>query len=200
MSYSLVLNRPRASETPETGGHRDIGENVFLAALPAEYQCYAFYYPGPMPDPPLENALRALGEQTGRNLFVNIGRLNDPAYGKITRLFDIKSTPVIVLTAVAPLAPAETDEGSVYVRLDSPGLLGSAERATRCVNEIFTLFIRGDIAEAVARGKSAKRTELVRSVAGVIGPALSSVWGLVADRDISVSVFEGKLELKRSGD
>ena len=200
MSYSLVLNRVVATESTEMGGHRDVGENVFLAELPRQYQCYAFYYPGAMPDQQLEKALRALGEHTGQNLFVNIGRLNDPAYGKITRLFGIKRTPAIVLTAVAPLAAVEDDGGSVYVRLDSSSLLDSAERTTQCVNEVFTLFIRGDVAKAVAKGKWTQRTELVRIVADAVGSALKSVFGFIADRDLSVSVFEGRFELKRSGD
>ena len=132
MSYSLVLSRIGDLESSELGAERNVGENVLLAELPLQYQCYAFYYPGPMPDPQLEKALRALGEQTGQNLFVNIGRLNDPADGKITRLFGIKRTPVIVLTAVAPLAALEDDGATVYVRLDSSSLLDSTERTTQC--------------------------------------------------------------------
>jgi hypothetical protein len=197
MTYQLVLERGTTSSRGAVRGEKDIGENVFAADLPGEYPCYAFYYPGPMPDPELERALRVLGDQTGQNLFVNIGRLNDPAYGKIAALFDIRQTPVIVLTAIAPLATPGGADLSAYVRLDSTSLLASAERTMRCVHEVFTLFLRGEVAKAATSGRRTERSELLRILAGCVGDALRSVWGFISDRD--VSVFEGRFELKRSG-
>jgi hypothetical protein len=135
MTYQLVLQTASRSGSREAvSSEKDIGENVFAADLPSQYPCYAFYYPGPMPDPELEAALRRLGDQTGHNLFVNIGRLNDPAFGKIAGLFEIKRTPAIVLTASAPLAAPEGVDLSAYVRLDSESLLASTEHTMRCVS------------------------------------------------------------------
>ena len=200
MPYHLVVeSASRPSEEHAGWVDRDIGDNVFLVDLPSRYPCYAFYYPGAMPDRELEEALRRLGDQTGQNLFVNIGRLNDPAYGKIAKLFNIRRTPVIVLTAIAPLAAPEGTDLNAYVRLDSANLLASRERTLQCINEVFTLFLKGDIAKAVSKGKLKQRAELLRIVGSCVNTALGSVWDFVADRDLSVSVFEGRFELKRSG-
>ena len=78
MPYQLVLREP------EEGSSKAVGENIFLANLPANFPVYAFYYPAEMPDSDFEKLLRTLGERTGENLFVNIGRLNDPQFDKIS--------------------------------------------------------------------------------------------------------------------
>jgi hypothetical protein len=201
MTYELVL---RASGTSGSQGQarneKNVGDNVFVADLPRKYPCYAFYYPGPMPDPTLEEALRGLGNQTGQNLLVNIGRLNDPAYPKIASLFDITRTPAIVLTAIAPLAAPEGADLNVYVRIDSTSLLASTERTMRCVAEVTTLFLRGAVTEAIKAGKWRQRSELLRIVGTCVRSGLQSIWNLLSERDISVSVFEGRFELKRSGE
>jgi hypothetical protein len=200
MPYNLVVNVTSSGEEHKGSGRKDIGDNVFVADLPREYPCYAFYYPGPMPDRELEQGLRKLGDQTGHNLFVNIGGLKDPAYGKIAKLFNITRTPVIVLTAVAPLAAPEGTNLNAYVRLDSMNLLASAERTLKCVSEVFTLFLKGEVAKAISKGKWKQRSELLQIVVGCVCTALRSVWDFVSERDISISLFEGRFELKRSGE
>ena len=201
MPYNLVVESASSSgEEHGRSGSKDIGANVFLADLPNQYPCYAFYYPGPMPDRELEQALRRLGDQTGQNLFVNIGRLNDPVYGKIANLFNITRTPAIVLTAIAPLAAPEGTDLNAYVRLDSTNLLASAERTLKCVSQVFTLFLRGEVAKAISKGKWKQRSELLQIVGGCLRTALGSVWDFVSDHDVSVSLFEGRFELKRSGE
>jgi hypothetical protein len=199
MRYSLVVRSAPAASEDDDPRHKDAGDNVFLVDLPRRYPCYAFYYPGPMPDRALEQALRDLADQSGQNLFVNIGRFNDPAYGKIANLFDITRTPVIVLTAIAPLAAAEGSNLNTFVRLDSPHLLASPERTVKCIAEVYTLFLRGDVAQAISMGQWKQRAELLSIVGRSIRTALGSLWDFVSDTDISVSLFEGRFELKRSG-
>jgi hypothetical protein len=201
MTYQLVLQAAGASGSEQVvGGEKNTGDNIFAADLPSQYPCYAFYYPGPMPNPDLEQALRTLGDQTGQNLFVNIGRLNDPAYGKIARLFEIEQTPVIVLTAIAPLTAPEGIDLNIYVRLDSTSLLESPQRTMQCIHEVFTLFLRGEVAKAIATAKQTQRSELLRIVGSYVRSALGSVWEFISERDVSISVFEGRFELKRSSD
>lgn len=194
MAFQLVL------ETGAGPGEKDVGDNVFIGNLSSEYPCYALYYPGAMPDPRLEQALRKLGDETGQNLFVNIGRLNDPNYGKIANLFDIERNPVIVLTAIAPLAAPKEAHLNTYVRLDSPKLLASSERTLECVQEVFNLFQRGNVAEAIAKAKWKERSELLLVVGRCVRGALGSLWDFISERDIIVSLAEGRFELKRSGE
>ena len=113
---------------------------------------------------------------------------------------EISRTPVIVLTAIAPLAAPEGIPFSAYVRLDSSTLLASHERAIRCVQEVFTLFLRGEVSRAITTAKWRERSELLWTLGGYVVGALRSIWSVVAERDVSVSVFEGRFELKRSGE
>jgi hypothetical protein len=192
VKYSLSLT------TDEPGITRDIGENVFLSDLSDEYPVFAFYYPSAMPDEDLEAALRNLGDLTGKNLFVNIGKLNDPSFSKIVLAFDIHDYPVVVVTATSDLAGALADNVNVYVRIDDKHVLSDPARAVELVQEIYTLFLRGEIAKAISRIKTKERTELIRAVAKRIGSGLRHLAGFVADRDFKVSLVEGSFEMMKS--
>jgi|RhiMethySRZTD1v2_1073278.scaffolds.fasta_scaffold634647_1 hypothetical protein len=201
MPYRLVLaNGDGFDHAVGDAARKAIGENVFAAEMAAAFPCYVFYYPGAMLDPTLEHGLRAFGEQTGQNLFVNIGRLNDPAFGKVAKLFGIVRTPAIVVTAIAPLSTPEGANLSAFVRLDSALLLASPDRTLKCVDKLFILFLQGEVARAIATGKWSQRAELLQLLAGCIRGAFGSVRDFVAERDLSVSLFEGRFELTRSGD
>ena len=123
MTFQLVLTEASA-ENP-----KDIGENVFFDNLDTDYKVYLFYYPGTMADRALESRLRELGDITGKNLFVNIGRLNDKRHDQIVQRFDVKKYPVIIVAAEATLASSTDEYVSAFVRLDSEHLLASPERA-----------------------------------------------------------------------
>ena len=191
--YTLALTQ---DEGP--GITKDIGENVFLSDLSDEYRVFAFYYPSAMRDEGLESALRGLGDLAGKNLFVNIGKLNDPSFAKIVEAFDIHAYPVVVVTATSDLAGAREDGVSFYVRIDDGRLLSDAEKTVELVQEIYTLFLRGDIAEAISGVKSKERTELLRAVANRIASGLRHLARFVADRDFKVSLVEGSFEMKKS--
>jgi hypothetical protein len=195
MGYSLVL-RARSDGEP---GAKDFGENVFLDDLSADYKVFVFYYPGAMVDEAMENKLKDLGRITGKNVFVNIGRLNDPQLSKIVSQFHIRNYPVVVVTALAGLASPPDEFLSAYARLDSKHLLGSPERTYECVQTIASLFMAGSVAEAVSKAKWTQRTEALKALAHFMSGPLQAIGGFIADRDISVSVAEGKFELKKSG-
>jgi|HubBroStandDraft_6_1064221.scaffolds.fasta_scaffold12255_6 hypothetical protein len=186
-------------EAPDPAQTRAVGENVFFNDVPPECKVFLFYYPGAMPDQDLESKLRALGQRTGTNLFVNIGWLNDPQYDKIVKYFAIQRNPVIVITAVPDLASPFQDFATIYARLDSTQLLSSPERTLDCVLKLFNLYIQGKVAEAVVEAKSRERKELLRLVTRFMVNALKSIGEFIAERDISISIVEGKFELKRSG-
>ena len=71
--------------------------------------------------------------------------------GEAEKRFGIVRWPVIVVTAVSPLAA--TPEGdNAFVRLDSRSLFGKPEELLRTVEELFNLFLGGKIAQAVRNG------------------------------------------------
>jgi len=191
MPFRLVLK-----DAPTENG-KEVGENIFFDNLPFDYKVYALYYPAAMLDEALEAKLRDLGAITGKNLLVNIGRLNDPELGKIATRFEVKKYPVIVVTAIDALASPTDHYLSAYARLDSKHLLDSPDRAAQCVQSLFNLFIQGKVSEAIAKAKWRQRQELVALVTDCFIGALRSLGGFVAERDISVSLVEGKFELKR---
>ncbi len=182
------------------GGKKAVGDNILFDNLPADYKVYALYYPGEMPDIALESALRDLGNIAGKNLLVNIGRLDDPQYVEVVRRFGIKEYPVIVVTAIDGLASPTDEFLTTFARLDSKQLLSFPERTVECVQKLFNLFIQGKVSEAIAQAKWTERKGLLLSLTGFLTDALQTIGGFIAQRDISVSLLEGKFELKRSGD
>jgi hypothetical protein len=193
VTHSLVLRT-----VPETEVTKDIGENVFIRDLSADYKVFAFYYPSAMKNEELEAALRGLGDLTGKNLFVNIGKLNDPDFDRVVKMFEIDQYPVVVVTAIGALAGPEGATVSSFVRLDNSRILADPGRAVALLQEIYGLFLRGDIADAISKVEWRQRSEFVRAVAGAITRGLRALGGFVAERDLKISLVEGSFELVKS--
>jgi hypothetical protein len=187
MPFSLVLSNPGAETT------KAIADDVILADVPADYKVYIFYYPGAMPDAAVEKQLRTLGEQSGDNLYVLIGRLNDPQYAKFVNLFDIKSLPVVIVTANADLASIPEDDNSAFIRLDGRQLLRTPDQLIDCLQTIVNFMLQGKIEEASRQPGTSQR----RMVASRIFDSLKGLVRYVSETDIAVALFGGKLELKR---
>lgn len=193
MTYQLVLSELVDATT------RDVAENVFFDNLPSNYEVYLLYYSGAEPNEGLETKLRDLGKDTGKNLFVNIGRLSDPNYKKIRNKFDIKNLPVIIITAIDTLASLPTEFSTAYVRIDDEKLLKSPDLVIKCVQRLFNLFIDKKISEALNQFKIDQRGLLLSHLKSIVTNAIKEVWKFFLERDISVSLTEGKFELKKSG-
>ncbi len=178
---------------------KDIGDNVYLSDLRDEYKVFAFYYPSAMRNEELEASLRRLGELTGKNLFVNIGKLDDPSFGKVVKTFEIDQFPVVVMTATSDLAGTDGRCLTAFVRIDQRHLVNDPPRLVTLLEELCGLFIRGEIAAAIGKAKKKQRLEIARAVAAAIGDALKRLGGFVADRDLKISLVEGSFELTRSG-
>jgi hypothetical protein len=190
MTYQLTLTELDTEPT------RAVGDNVFLANLAAEYPVYIFYYPAEKPSEALEDGLRKLGRSAGNNLFVNMARLNDPQFDKITQAFEIKSLPAVVITAIATLAAPEGDNSNPYVRLDKKIL--SSDDAMDHINHLYLLFLRGDVADAIKTHKWKTRLDLVKMLGEFFAGHLKGIVGYLASRDFSVSLVTGKFEVKKS--
>jgi hypothetical protein len=195
MSYQLILSEPVDE------GKKDIGENVFFEGIPVEYKVYLFYYPSVMPNEDLENKLRKLGEITGKNLFVNIGRLNDPNYSKIKKKFEITNLPVIIMTGIDEVASIEDGVyySTAYVRLDNEKLLNSTDLTIKSLERLFNLFINQEIVQALKQAQKDGRNALVSYIKNEMSIVLKKLGRYLSERDIGVSLFEGKFELKKSG-
>jgi len=196
MPYQLILSEPTIQGECKS---RDVGKNVFLDNLPSGYPVYLFYYPGAMPNQELERKLRNLGDITGKNLFVNIGRLNDPRYREIASIFVIKTLPVVILTAIDKLASPSAKFLTMYTRIDSKRLMESPDLVVQCSQTLFNLFIQGKIAEALNHARYTKRKALISHLEKTVFNALKTIWEWMKDIDVSVCLIEGKFELKHSG-
>lgn len=190
MAYQLILSEP------VVGKDKDVGENVFFDNLPSDYAVYMFYYPGATPNEDMESKLRDLGNMAGKNLFVNIGRLNDPHYGKMAKIFNIKNLPVVIVTAIDKLASSSTEFLTTYVRIDDRRLTESPDSVIPCLERIYNLFVQGKIAEAIRQAKNDKRNTILSRLKKLVSNTLKGIWEFVSDVDISVSLIEGKFELK----
>ena len=196
MSYELVL----ADSPPSAGqARRDVGENILFSDLAEDYRVYALYFAAEPPDRALEEALRNFGGRTGKNLMIYYGSEADPLLDKIEDRFEISPHPVIVVTALPELASPLDDYVTTYARLDSKKLLKSPEHTVACLQEIYHLFLHGEVAKAISAAKWKERRELASAVAGVIGKAFKSIARFIAERDIVIGCALGKFELKRSG-
>lgn len=187
MSSKLVITGPMDATSP-----RDIGENVFFDNLPHDYQVYLLYYPGANSNEELSQSLRNLGDITGGNLFVNMGKLNDPNFRKIAKLFNIKNYPVIIITAIDKLASPTQGFQTAYVKIESKTLLTDTDLTIECVQKVFNLFMEGKIAEAINQAAESKAEAIISRVKAVI----ISVVNFLKEADITISLTEGKFELK----
>jgi hypothetical protein len=182
MAYEIVfVEKPDSGRNPD----RAVGENVFIANLPAKPKVFVFFYRGSAETGEVEKALRALGQKTGDNLFVNIASQADPDYDKAERRFSIGRWPVIIITAISPLAA--TPEGdNAFVRLDSRSLFAKPDELIRTVEELFNLFLGGKIGQAVTIGwtRQGKAALLMagKRIWSVIQPAIN--W--LSERDFAV--------------
>jgi hypothetical protein len=198
MTYELIL----VKEVDGSYRFRDVFDNILLSDLPFNYNVYAFYYPGVLADEEFEDRLRNLGNITGRNLLVNIGRLDDPNYDKITKVFKIERLPAIVMTANGSLASIKMEnvESTAYIRIDEEQLLKSADKTIEIVQNLYLLFLRGEVAKALKSVAKAKRDAMLSDIKNRIIASLRGISKFLEERDITLSIFEGKLELRRTGD
>lgn len=190
MSYDLVLTEQGVEDT------KAVGDNIFFANLPAKYPVYAFYYPSETPDATFEQSLRSLGERTGSNLFLNIGRLDDPQYNKISKTFEIDSLPVLILTAVAELAAPEDEPINSYVRMSKKHL--ASPDAISQIEKLYLLFLQGDVAGAISSQKWKTRTDLLKALGKFFGSQIKGLLEYAASRDFTVSLLTGRIEVKKS--
>lgn len=192
MLYSLVLDNPTKR------GGKDFGDNILLDQLSNDYPTYLFYYPGPILNQDLQTKLKEFGQSAGKNLFVNIAKLNDPNYRQIVNAFAIKTFPVIILTGVEKFASIRNNGNysTAFIRLDNKNLLKNADKAIECIGELFNLLISEKISEALNEAKRNQRNATLSVIANTTIGTLKRIGKVLNDKDVSISWLEGKFEIK----
>jgi hypothetical protein len=157
-----------------------------------------FFYPGDLDSHEIKERLRAFGNATGDNLFVNIGSLADRDYKSAVKRFGIQQLPVIIVTAVAPLA-ASPQGATAYVRLDAKALFSRPEELTKTVAELFNLFLGEKIIQAMVTGWSRESIATVAAATDRVWAVIHPVITWVAHKDIKLEFATAKIEVKESG-
>jgi hypothetical protein len=200
MNYKIVFrSEPAAESAPDGASQRAVGEQVFLSNLPNDAKIFVFYYPGSSDAEAVEQGLRQLGQRTGDNLFVNISSLVDPDYQRAVEAFGIRPLPVIVVTAIGPLA-ATPGGSTAFVRLDSKALFADPKQLIETVEDLFNLFLGGHVAKAIAIGVARQGTSRAAAIVKQIAAALLPAIRWVAGRNLSIELFGAKIEVKAYGD
>jgi hypothetical protein len=197
MAYNIVFVEEKPAAVPGSQ-EKAVGEDIFLANLPASPKVFAFFYPGETDTDEVEKRLRALGKKTGENLFVNFSTLMDPDYKRAVKRFRVKALPVIIVTAISPLAATPNGE-STFVRLDGKSLFAKPEALVRTVEELFNLFLSGKITQAVIVGQAQQGKAAAGAAVAAVWAVVSKVIDWAAERDFQIELTPVKIEVKKSG-
>jgi hypothetical protein len=85
------------------------------------------------------------------------------------------------------------------VRLDSSALFSKPAELVRTVEELFNLFLAGNVAQAVRSGWIAQGQATAVGVAARIWAIVQPVIAWISRRDLVIDVTSGKIEVKASG-
>jgi hypothetical protein len=205
MTFNLELLEEKSID-----GERAVGRDVILDNLKYDYKVFLFYYSGASSYDELEKKLEDLGKRAGNNLFVNISDLADPKFDLIASKFQIRNTPVIVITGVEGIAslgsspprpstePPTTSEtySTAFVRIDNKDLLKSTDVAIESATKVFNLFLQGEIKKALVESKFDEKKVKRSKILGKIISALNEIRNFMWQKDVEVEFAGFKLATK----
>lgn len=199
MNYELVLSRPRAPQTKDFTS----GGEVLIHDLSTDSPVYLFHFPEYVRNLDLVNRLEQMGKSTGGNLMVHVGSLGDPLYDTMSKNFNIKRVPVVILTANARLASSPEGFQTAFVKIDKRELLYSMDLIMQCIQELFHAFLAGDFSQAMKQARKYERRQLLSQVKGSIIGSINRIskglWGYIQSRDIVLQTATFRLEIKPAG-
>jgi hypothetical protein len=195
VNYKLIAEK---IEVDSSTTYRSVGEDVFFDNLNFDYKVFLFYYPAMVRNTILENKLREFGEISGNNLYVNISSLKDPKWNLISKTFNIKKTPVIIITGVNDYALNPDTPFNSYLKIDDHSLLTSTtiDLAIQLISDIYQLFLLGNTGEAINRIKTSGRKIKVLNLLEKLKTGYNEVRIFLKDKDIELEVASVKLLLK----
>lgn len=197
MAYQIVFVK---NQPPPAPGERPkgVGEHMVLADVPASPKVFVFYYPGSTDTRDVEKRLRALGQKSGDNLFVCFGKGDDPHYERTVKCFGLGPLPVIVVTAIAPLATMP-DMKTAFVRLDSKPLFEKPDALVQTVEELFNLFLGGKFRQAAWVGTAQEGKAVLADLGERLWTVIKPVFTWIAQSDIKLGLADGTIEVSQSG-
>jgi hypothetical protein len=143
----------RNTSPPPVGAIVD--RNVRLRGVPDDCRVYAFVFRQSKLDSRIKGELEAIGEEAGLNLFVGLWDMSDPNYIKMNEIFSLGKLPAVIMTADSSLSTV-SDTENTFVRIDDERLLEKPEEFSVLINQLYNLFLRGDITNAIKKTHSAE--------------------------------------------
>jgi hypothetical protein len=175
LSYRLVLFEPE-KQSPKAVNKKGFGEKILFDDLPADSKVFLLYYPSRRSrNADLECSLREFGNDAGKNLFVNIGSLDDPSFCLLAKKFGgFEELPVAIMTANPEFASNPVECKTVFVKLEGK-VLNDANLAIGCLEKLFLLFIQGRFAEALRQPGKYEHKVLLSSLKSLVSNALKGM-------------------------
>lgn len=133
-----------------------VSRNVTLRKVPNNCRVYAFVIRQSKVDDKIKEELVQFGEESGLNLFVGLWDMKDQDYFKLNKMFKLGKLPAIIMTAESSLSTV-SDTENTFVRIDDKRLFSKPEELSELVNELYSLFMDGQVIKAI---KKTKRKEI----------------------------------------
>jgi hypothetical protein len=193
LSNQLILYGP---EKKKQKSAKAVGEKILFNDLPADSKVYLLYYP-PFTNRnmDLESKLREFGNDTAKNLFVNIGTLGDPSFILLAPMFGgFNDLPVVIITGNPEVASRPAEFKTAFVKFEGKAL-NSPDLAIESMEKVCLLFLQGRFAEALRQPGKYNRKALLSSLRTVISNGLKGLKGIEFD----VELLGVKFGVKYSG-
>ena len=185
----------RNTSSPPTG--RIVDRNVRLRGVPDDCRVYSFVFRQSQIDSRIKTELHAIGDESGLNLFVGLWDMSDPNYIKMNEIFNLGKLPAVIMTADSSLSTV-SDTENAYVRIDDERLLDKPEEFTKLINELYNLFLRGDVTKAIRKTHSTQISILLSNLLKEIKTAIGEVASkIIENYNIKFEIGPFKAELTK---
>jgi hypothetical protein len=147
----------------------DTSSKEVMEKIP-ECRVYLYYFPGHFVNEELIQALRKWGEGSGRNLFIGLWSQKDKDYQSLSKSFDLKNLPSIVMTGGKSIGAINQGGKweSAYLKLDDRRLLSNTSLITSCLERAFNLFLQNHIRDALKEKGRGNRAAAVKHYLGKV--------------------------------
>lgn len=188
----LVLVKPDQPDIPQP---LDYNTSVTLATLQNDCKVYCFVFGKSDLSQELNNDLKGLGEEYGKNLFVGHWNMGDDNYQTLSEEYKFQKIPCIIVTSLEDFSNVE-DGKYAYVKLDGRLLRDEFVNETKnLIRELYNLFMRGEIRNAVTKAKHEGYKLLLVSIARKLGRFSEKFLRLLGDIGLTIDYAGAKIIL-----
>lgn len=175
--------------------------NVVLDTVAHDCKVYCFVIGRSDIADDLKNDLKKLGEEYEKNLYVGLWNMGDPNYDVLAREYGLRKIPSIVMTALDTLSDNGENQYS-FLRLDGRLLENEFINETKAfIRELYNLFIKGEIKEALKNAKIKKVKVFLVDLAKKLGKFSEKFLTLLGSIGLTLEYGGAKLILgKDSGE